>query len=31
MELEMDETFFKQLANLNGRLFSAGLLSAKEE
>jgi hypothetical protein len=30
MEREMDETFLEQLAILNGRLFSAGLLPEKE-
>lgn len=30
MEREMDETFLEQLAILNGQLFSAGLLPAKE-
>lgn len=31
MEREMDEAFLEQLAILNGRLFCAGLLPAKEE
>lgn len=31
MEQEMDEAFLDQLAILNGRLFSAGLLPAKEK
>jgi AcrR family transcriptional regulator len=31
MEREMDEKFLEQLAILNGRLFSAGLLPEKEE
>lgn len=31
MEREMDETFLEQLTLFNGRLFSAGLLPAKEE
>jgi AcrR family transcriptional regulator len=31
MEREMDKAFLDQLATLNGRLFSAGLLPAKEE
>ncbi|MCU7843571.1 MAG: TetR/AcrR family transcriptional regulator [Candidatus Thiodiazotropha sp. (ex Monitilora ramsayi)] len=31
MEREMDEAFLEQLAVLNGRLFSAGLLPTKEE
>ena len=31
MEREMDEAFLEQLATLNGRLFSAGLLPTKGE
>lgn len=31
IEQEMDEAFLNQLATLNGQLFSAGLLSAKEK
>jgi AcrR family transcriptional regulator len=31
MEREMDEAFLEQLATLNGQLFSAGLLTAKED
>lgn len=31
MDQEMDEAFLQQLAALNGRLFSAGLLPTKEE